>query len=105
MNTDWTQTTRLLKAIVIGLGVLILAAVGLIVYVMIDRLDDGGAGPSGYQASAAVNLPPGARVVAMTADGDIVTLLVEDADGRQQVITVDRNSGAVLGILTLESEK
>ena len=104
MTTDWTKTTRLLKAVVIGLGVLILAAVGLIVYEMVGRAVGDGQESSDDYVSASVNLPPGSRVVGMTADGDRLSLLIEDAAGHQRVMTVDRRSGAVLGILTLEPE-
>ncbi len=61
-----------------------------------------GAPRDGY-ASAAVSVPPGARALAMSGQGDVLSLLVETPDGRQQVITLDRRSGAVLGTLTLEA--
>ncbi len=104
MTTDWTQTARLLKAIVIGLGVLLLVGVGVLVYAIIDRVGDRVAqAPAGY-GDGTVSLPPGSRVVAMTEEDDHLSLLVEDADGRQRVMTIDRRSGAVLGVLTLESQ-
>lgn len=105
MTTDWTKTASLLKAIVIGLGVLILLGVALIVFEMIGRAGKVGAGSSDAYVEAALKLPPGSRVVGMTADGDLLSLLVEDSDARQWVMTVDRRSGAVLGILRLEAER
>ena len=105
MTTDMTQSARLLKAIVIGLGVLILLGVALIVYEVIGRSGKIGArvSPDSY-ATATVTLPSGARVVGMTGEGDYLSLLVEDAAGRQRVMTIDRRSGAVVGTLTLETE-
>lgn len=83
------------------LGLLIVIGVGVIVAEVVRRAGDA-AGPSapGF-ATAAVPLPPGARVIGMTGEGDALSLLVEDGDGGQSVITVDRRSGAVLGTLTL----
>ena len=106
MTTDWTQTARLLKAIVIGLGVLILLGGALIVYEMISRSGKIGApvSPDSY-ATTSLTLPSGARVVGMSGEGDYLSLLVEDAAGGQRVITIDVRSGAVLGILTLESTR
>ena len=102
MTTDWTKTASLLKAVVIGLGVLILLGVSLIVYKMIGRAGDVVVASSDAYRDASVALPAGSRVVAMTAEGDHLSLLVEDGDGRQRVMTIDARSGAVLGILTLE---
>ncbi len=60
--------------------------------------------PAGF-ATTDVPLPAGARVIGMTGAGDALSLLVEHADGRQQIITVDRTSGAVLGTLTLAPKR
>ena len=95
----------MLKAIVIGLGVLIFLGVALIVYEMISLAGDVVVESSDAYRDATVALPAGSRVVAMTAEGDHLSLLVEDADARQRVITIDVRSGAVLGILTLESTR
>ncbi len=104
MTTDWTQTARLLKAIVIGLGVLLLIGVGLMVFAVIDRAGDRVAKSPAGHGDGTVTLPGGSRIVAMTEEDDHLSLLVEDADGRQRVMTIDRRSGAVLGVLTLESK-
>lgn len=113
MTTDWTKTAKLLKAVVIGLGVLIVLGIGLIVYKLISRADvvvvDSVVSAAlpvapGASAEAIVKLPSGSRVVGMIATGDHLSLLVEDAQGRQQIMTVDRLSGVVLGILTVETE-
>ena len=55
-------------------------------------------------AEAVLPIPAGTRALGVTGDGDAVSLLVEDADGRQQLITIDRHSGAVLGVLVLQPE-
>ena len=101
MTTDLNQNAQMLKAVVIGLGALILLGVGLVAYEIIGRA----AGSMAVPVSATVALPAGSRVVSMTADGDHLSLLIEDADARQRVMTIDRRSGAVIGILTLEPER
>ena len=100
MTTDLNQNASLLKAVVIGLGVAILLAVSLIVYAVVGRVSGSSAGP----ASATVALPAGSSVVSMTEEDDHLSLLIEDEAGHQQVLTIDRRSGAVTGILTLEPE-
>ena len=102
MTTDLAQKTRTLKAVVIGLGVLIvLAVVGLVIGIVyrVDRMS--GPAPGEGFATAGVVLPRGTRAISMTGEGDALSILVEDAQGRQQVLTVDRRTGAVLGTLTL----
>ena len=103
MTTDMTQTGRLLKAIVIGLGLLIVLGVAFIVYEVIGRAGGGAAVSAGDYGSATVKLPDGARVIGMTGEDDVLSLLVEDANGGQRVITIDRRSGALLGVIELES--
>ncbi len=56
---------------------------------------------AGNYVSATVALPGGGRALSMTGDGDRLSLLVEGADGRQRIVTLDRRTGAVLGTLTL----
>ncbi len=101
MASDWTQSTRALKAVVIVLGALIVIAVAVVAVELFRRAGTPAARSPESLASATVALDPGERVVAMTAEGDALSLLVEDAEGRQRVVTVDRRSGAVLGTLTL----
>ena len=96
-----TQNARILKAVVIGLGVLILIAMGLIVYKVVGVAT----GMSSAQTSATVAVPAGSRVVDMTQDGDRLSLLIEDGAGRQQVMTIDRKSGAVMSIVYLEPQE
>lgn len=102
MTTDWTQKARALKVIVIILGVLIAVSLAILIVVVFQRV----VAPSGSSSrnepvTAAVDLPAGARVITMTSEDDTLLLLVETPGGRQQVITVDRRNGAVLGTLDL----
>ena len=96
-----------IKAVVIGLGLGIVGLTVLIVMVIIDKASDSvsesetTAVVAGDYADVAVALPAGADVLTMTGDGDALSLLTRLADGSQQVITIDRRTGEVLGTLEL----
>jgi hypothetical protein len=96
-----------IKAVVIGLGLGIIGLTILIVMVVIDKAGDtvsdatAPAVDASAYADVAVALPAGATVVAMTGEGDALSLLLTLADGGQQVVTIDRRSGEVLGTLEL----
>ena len=99
-----------IKAVVIGLGLGIVGLTVLIVMVIVDKVADS-AGPAettvesvesaGTFASVAVALPAGAEVMTMTGEGDALSLLTRLSDGSQQIITIDRRTGEVLGTLEL----
>ena len=100
-----TQSARFLKAIVIVLGVLIVAAGAVLVSELVRRMGGGSevatAPPAGDFADASVALPPGARVLAMTGNGNVLSLLVEAGNKGQIIVAVDRRDGTILGTITL----
>ncbi len=98
----------MLKLVVIALGIAILvAATGLVVALVkrggrtVERATAPPVAAPLPLATGAVALPGGGRALAMTGDGDRLSLLVEGADGRQRIVTLDRRTGLVLGTLTL----
>lgn len=112
MATDWTKSTRALKIVVFVLGIaILLGSTGLVIALVkrggkaIERATETPAPASttaaGNYVSAIVALPGGGRALSMTGNGDRLSLLVEGADGRQRIVTLDRRTGAVLGTLTL----
>ena len=111
MATDWTKNTRALKIVVFVLGIaILLGSTGLVIALVkrggkaIERATEtpaASAHAAGNYVSATVALPGGGRALSMTGDGDRLSLLVEGADGRQRIVTLDRRTGAVLGTLTL----
>ena len=104
MTQDWTQSTRALKAVVIILGVLIVGAATMVAYEIVRRAGSmGDAAPDGA-ANVTVPLAAGERVLGMTGEGDALSFLIEDAQGRQRVVTVDRRTGATLGVLTFDAQ-
>ena len=96
-----------IKAVVIGLGIGIVGLTILIVMVVIDKAGDSIAEDettsqgAGTYVDVAVALPAGAEVMTMTGDGDAISLLTRLGDGSQQIITIDRRTGEVLGTLEL----
>lgn len=104
MTSDWTQSTRALKAVVIILGVMIVAGAVVVAVELFRRAGTMSTAATGSYADVPVPLPPGARALGMAGDGDALSLLVEGRDGRQQVLTIDRRTGAVLGVLQLRPE-
>tara|TARA_B100000676_G_scaffold260692_1_gene270534 strand:- start:834 stop:1139 length:306 start_codon:yes stop_codon:yes gene_type:complete len=96
----------MIKAIVIGLGFVIVGLTMLLVYGIMDKAGSAGsptstAGSSEDFADVAVALPAGARVVSLTVEDNALSLLVEQTDGTQAIMTVDRATGEVLGTLEL----
>lgn len=81
------------------MGLMIAAGLAVLGVTIVRRATDADLG-SDY-ATATVALPADARILAMTGEGDAITLLVETADRRQALVTLDRRTGAVLGTLTL----
>ena len=96
-----------IKAVVIGLGLGIVGLTILVVMVIIDKAGDSLIGTEGAitetldYADVAIALPSGAEVMTMAGQGDVLSLLVRLDDGSQQIVTVDRRSGEVLGTLEL----
>ncbi len=98
MATDLTQNTRLLKSIVIGLGVAIVVMFVVVVVTIIVR-------PSGFAArsgpvSASLSLGPGERLQDLTGAGPLVVLRLAGPDG-ERLLTIDPVSGRVIANLTL----
>lgn len=103
------QKQRVLKIIVICLGILIVICLGVIVAGMAMQAAklgkpkplDAAAPPPGASRVAGdvdVPIPPGARVVEITGDSKELRVLLDLPEGRALML-VDRRTGAVLGTL------
>ena len=103
------QKQRVLKIIVIGLGILIVICLGVIVAGMAIQaaklgkpkpLEAGAPPPRGARVAGDVTvpIPPGARVVEVTGDSKELRVLLDLPEGRALML-VDRKTGAVLGTL------
>lgn len=102
---------RVLKAVVIGLGMLIvIGVVALIVglFWRASRMGEG-AGPAAPVAvpsalSAPVALPRGTEIAEMAAAGDRIVLRLRLADGTTRLLFVDPRAASIVGQLDLKAE-
>ena len=90
-----------LKAAVILMGVLILAAFGLVVYMLLGRIADGPAGDK--FGTRDLDMPAGCELAAAESDGERLVIRLTGLPERdcQQVILVDPASGDEIGRLRL----
>ena len=80
---------RALKALVIGMGVLIAAGLATVVVTIANRTLDGGGPPT----EAAFALPPGAEVLETALDGDRIALRLRLPDGTTAIHVFDLATG------------
>jgi hypothetical protein len=102
------NVSSLLKAFVIGGGILLVA--GTILLVVLIALGVG-RDPEPAPATPAVAigpvdlaLPAGARIVQMSTGGDRLFLLAEDEAGRQFLAVVDALTGERLSLIRVRAE-
>ena len=91
---------RALKALVIIMGVLIVAGTGVVIYLVAKRVGQSGrlaAGP----VAASLALPAGCTVAEMTALGERLALRLAGEGDCRQILLVDPASGAVTGHIGL----
>lgn len=92
----------LLKAFVIGSGVVLVVGTIMLAAVIITRAISGSEDPEGAQAIPAaveLELPAGARVEQVIPDDDRVLLLGSQAGGRQFLAVIDPETGERLRLI------
>ena len=89
-----------LKFIVIFMGVLILAGLGVIVVTLAGRMSDEDPGKAGF-GTVALDLPKGAEVTTASSGESRLVLNVRLPDGHKRVIILDLKTGAVLGTVNV----
>ena len=112
MAVETAPNLRLLKAVVIILGVAILAAVAAIVVtiamrtgaVVADREPAAAPTPPAGFGTRALAIPAGAEIVAVTAAGDRLVLRLRRADGGDSLVVVDLEHGTRLGTIDLRPD-
>ncbi len=102
---------RALKALVIGMGILILIGFAAVVMAVIQRAGDGGGeNPAAVRSGAAterafgdvrVSLPPGAQVIGTSADGGRLIVHLRLAGGEARILVIDLATGKRLGAIRL----
>jgi hypothetical protein len=98
---------RMLKAIVIGMGVLIVVGSAVIVVKIAQRGggDDGAANAGPAVTPATIALPAGARVIETALDGDRIALRIALEGGGEQVLIIDARTGRHIGAVHLVPER
>lgn len=118
---------QLLKVVVIAMGTLIAAGIGVIVYTLIERGAEQFAGPAqgnapgAAPASAApsgagsvrtpsfgearLGLPAGSRVEQMVVSGDRLVVSVLVPGEGERIVVIDLSSGRPLGSVALEGAR
>ena len=98
-GTRMERSQAMIKAVVIGLGVLIVVLTGILVAGVLDRVGDTTAASD--HRDGAVALPSGSRVLSITSDDDRLSLLLELASGSQAILIIDGLTGEPLSTLEL----
>jgi len=101
-----------LKALVIGMGVLIVVGVIGLAVAIFQRaqvLNEVGVEPASAPLSKSfgvrrLGLPTGAEVIETVADGDRLLLRVRSQDGSQRIVSIDLVTGETLGTFLLGPE-
>src|SRR5262249_55598937 len=96
---------RVLKIIVVVMGVMLVAGFVALVVVIAGRVSQRGPVTQvGHPfTSAPVELPAGARIESMTATGDRLVLAILAPAGNRQLVIIDLASGRQLGTISLRT--
>lgn len=97
---------RVLNALVIFLGVMIVAAAGLVVYGIVNKVGDlaiadGGASRSFGERN--IELPPSAVVESFVVEEDRLIIHLTLAEGGTRLLVLDLETGRQLGTIMLEN--
>ncbi len=87
------QNTRLLKAIVIGLGILLVVGFGLLMATIAYRAT--GLSRNDGAPAAALRLPPDARILTMALGEEGLALHVQSESG-EEILIVDTRKGQIV---------
>jgi len=95
---------KALKALVFGMGILIVVGIGLVGYALVRGKQKPPMQPVTLEAhepfAARVPVPPGARLEQVTASGDRIILRFSGSDG-DRLVLLDAETGRPAGTVTL----
>lgn len=94
---------RFLKALVIGMGVLIVVATTVLIVLIGHRLSSPAAPPPMAAGPALLDEPAGSRIVTIAPAGDRLAVQLQGG-GPDRVLFVDPRNGAVVARLALRSQ-
>ena len=92
---------RALKALVIGMGVLIVVGVVVLVYAIINRVGETGV-PELMSGQSQIELPAGAQIVETSIGGGRIVVRLSLADGSQRLLLIDADTGGRIGAINLK---
>lgn len=94
---------RFLKALVIGMGVLIVVATTVLIVLIVHRLTAPPVPPPVTAASVLLDEPAGTRIVTIAPVGDRLAVQLQGG-GPDRLLLVDPRSGAVVGRIALRAQ-
>ena len=101
---------RVLKTLVIGMGLLIIAGTVVLAVMLAQRTDgeraSGGTAPTAGTSGGAVipsrvDLPAGARILETALDGDRIALRIALSGGGEHVVVIDVRTGRRIATIDL----
>jgi hypothetical protein len=93
---------RGLKALVIVMGVMLVAGIAALAALVAVRLSHLAPPPVAAFTAPAITLPKGARIEAISTGPDRVTLAILLTDGARELLIVDLRTGRELGTIPLQ---
>jgi hypothetical protein len=96
---------RGLKILVVLMGIMLIVGFAALIAVIAGRMSRGGPTPTAARAfaAAAIEIPHGARIDAMTAGTDRLVLGLALPEGGRQLVIIDLATGARLGTIELRA--
>lgn len=94
-----TRSMRVLMAVTIGMGVLILVGTTLVIVTIARRMTAPRARPEGV-VSLRLDAPAGTRIGSIAATGDRLAVELQGG-GADRILLIDPDTGAVTGRITL----
>jgi hypothetical protein len=96
---------RGLKILVVVMGIMLVAGFAVLMAAIAGRVSRSGFAPTAARAftAAAIDIPRGARIEAMTTAADRLVLGLALPDGGRQLVVIDMATGARLGTIELRT--
>jgi hypothetical protein len=95
---------RGLKTLVIVMGVLLVVGFMVLVATIAARLPHRAPEPGAAFTAPPITLPPGAKIERMSTGPDRIVLAIALPDGTQQLLTIDLQTGRLLGTIPLRQQ-
>ena len=91
-----------IKAVVIGMGLLILVGFAVVAITLVNRMQDISAPAAAYKTQLLV--PKGAKVVDSAVGAGTVLLRLQNSDGAEHLLVIDAATGLERGRVDLAQE-